>query len=204
VTSAIHSAYISHVWAIADPDKRERSYACMMPAEVRKRIPTSSPFRDQGCWSASQMLLLTVPPGQDFLTRAQGLRQQYAISNQGSWLHDDMRTMSEQMPEFFASAPPMPPSQPWITSMGVLDRELLRPDHGDIMVDSVTVWADATGPGIVLGLWTFDGKLSMQISWNSTFHSEAQIQAVMDAIDKTFAEELGVTMETDEVRLVEC
>jgi hypothetical protein len=199
VTSAVHSAYLGVVWHVAEPSKRSRSYACMMPAEVRKRLPTSSPFRQQGCWNAAQMLLITAPASQDFLTRARGLRQQYGLADQETWLHEDMREVSEQTAEHFANMPPEPVSGAHFTSLGVLDGDVIVPEHRGMKIENVKVWADSTSPGIVLRLWTFRGRLNIQIAWNVAFHGNDQIQEAMDMIDRMLAVELGVEMEIEEV-----
>jgi hypothetical protein len=203
VTSAVHSAYLGVVWHVAEPSKRNRSYACMMPAEVRKRLPTSSPFRQQGCWNAAQLLLITAPAGQDFLTRARGLRQQYGLADQETWLHEDMREVSEQTMEHFANMPPEPVAGAHFTSLGVLDGDVIVPEHRGMKIEHVTAWADSTGPGVVLRLWTFRGRLNIQIAWNVAFHGNGQIQEAMDMIDRMLAVELGVEMGTEEVTGVE-
>jgi hypothetical protein len=204
VTSAIHSAYLGAVWDVAEPSKRDRSYACIMPAQVRNRLPASSPFREQGCWNSAQLLMLAAPAGQDFLTRARGLRRQYARADQETWLREDMREASRQTTEYFANAPPEPVALPYLTSMGLLDGDVIVSEHGGLKIETVTVWADPIGPGIVLGLWTFRGRLNIQISWNVAFHGDGQIQEVMDMIDRILAVELGVEMEIEEVRGADC
>jgi hypothetical protein len=201
VTAAVHSAYLGVVWHVAEPGKRNRSYACMIPAEVRKRLPTSSPFREQGCWYATQLLMVTAPAGQDFLTRARGLRQQYGLADQETWLHEDMRELSERTIERAANMPPEPVALPYLTSIGVLDGDVIVPEHRGMKVENVAFWADSTGPGIVLGLWTFRGRLNIQISWNAAFHGDGQIQEAMDMIDRMLAVELGVEMGIEEVRV---
>jgi hypothetical protein len=200
VTSAVHAAYIGVAWHVAEPSKRNRPFACLMPAQVRKRLPASSPFREQGCWNAAQMLMLTAPAGQDFLTRARGLRQQYRLADQETWLHEDMREVSERTMELFANMPPGIVALPYLTSFGVLDGDVIVPEHRGMKVENVTVWADSTGPGFVLGLWTFRGRLNLQISWNAAFHGDGQIQELMDMIDRILAVELGVEMGIEEVR----
>ncbi|KAI4124458.1 MAG: hypothetical protein LQ347_005725 [Umbilicaria vellea] len=204
VTSAIHSAYLGVVWHVAESSKRNRSYACVMPAQVRKRLPTSSPYREQGCWNSAQLLMLTAPAGQEFLTRARGFRKQYGLADQETWLHEDMRAMSERMLEPPGTSPAEPEALPFFTSMGVLDGDLILSEHGGMKVEKVAVWADPTGPGIVLSLWTFRGRLNIQISWNIAFHGDGQIQEVMDMIDTVLAVELEVKMGIEEVRGADC
>ena len=144
--------------------------------------------------------MLTAPAGQDFLTRARGLRQQYGLADQETWLHEDMREVSERTMELFANMPPAIVALPYLTSFGVLDGDVIVPEHRGMKVENVTVWADSTGPGFVLGLWTFRERLNLQISWNAAFHGDGQIQELMNMIDRILAVELEVEMGIEEVR----
>ena len=85
------------------------------------------------------MLMLTVPAGQDFLTRARGLRQQYGLADQETWLHEDMREVSRQTIEHLANMHPEPIAVPYFTSLGVLDDDVLMPENRGIKVENVTV-----------------------------------------------------------------
>ena len=112
--------------------------------------------------------------------------------------------MTEQLIDHLAKTPSDPIALAWLSSMGVLDGDVLVPEHENMMVEKVTVFGDPTGPGIVLGLWTFKGRLNMQISWNVAYHGDGQIREVMDMIDKVLIRELGVEMEIEEMRILEC
>lgn len=197
VTSSIHSAFLSAVWELADDDKKKMNYASIMPAQVRTRLPLSSPYREQGCWDSARMLLLTASPGQDMLTRARTLKQQYSRTAGDSWMYDDIRQIPVQMMSPPPGIPQTPASFPWFTSIGVLDGEVIKPDHGGIKVSHLTFWADSMSPGIVLRLWTFRKRLSIQIQWNAAFHSDEIIQKTMDIIDRVLDEQLGAKMDIE-------
>lgn len=201
VTSAVHSAYLEAVWQLADDDKKSRNYAGMMPAQVRTRLPRTSPYRDQGAWNASQMLMLSTAVGQDFLTRALDLKRQYALADQQTWLFEDTREMSEQLRTHPLA---LEASMPWFTSHGVLDREMIPPNHGNLKIEKVMVFADPVlGPGIVLGVWTFRGKMTIEVHWNTAFYSDSVMQSTLDIIDKTLNTELGLEIEIEEAMLTE-
>lgn len=215
VTSAVHSAYLGAVWHIADPSKRNRSYACMMPAQVRKRLPTTSPFREQGCWIAQQMLMLTAPTGQDFLTRARGLREQYKLADQEKWLHKDTREVSERTLELItagswfkendasAATHSEPIAVPGFTSIGILDRDIIVPENNGIRVDNVAFWVDTIGPGPVLAMWTFRGRLTIQFFWDAAYHGDGQIKELIDIVTKTLLVESGAHMTIEEIKIAE-
>lgn len=197
LTAAIHSAYLSAVWSIASPDSRQKNYASLMPAQVRTRLPKSSPYRSQGAWSAAQFLMLTAPVGQDYLSRAHSLKAQYTLADQQTWMFEDARETSAQLLKHLGSMHAAPASMPWITSHGVLDREILMSRHGDLQVDDVSVFADPLGPGVVFGLWSFKGMLNLEIHWNKSFHSDQVIESVLDGIERVTDRELGALLELD-------
>jgi len=57
-----------------------------------------------------------------------------------------------------------------------------------------TVCADPTGPGVVLGQWTFRGQLNIEIHWNSAYHSDTVIEQALDLVEEALESELGVGM----------
>lgn len=201
VTAAIHSAYIGAVRQIVDPDKRNRPYALMMPAQVRTRLPASSPHRENGCWDASRGLMLHVPSGKDFLTRARILKAQYALADSEQWLHEDIREFTVQAlnrpPAYLES---QQPNMPYFSNLGVLDRDIIVPEHGKLNIDHVSAWADNLGPGIVMTVWMFRGRLNVQVSWNLAYHTEEQVNRVMELVGEELAGGLGVTVEVEEIR----
>lgn len=201
VTAAIHSAYLDAVWQLADSDKKSRNYASMMPAQVRTRLPPTSPYRDQGAWNASQMLLMSALAGQDFLTRALDFKRQYAIADQQTWLYEDTREMSEQLRTHPLA---LEASMPWFTSHGVLDREMIPPNHGKLKTENIMVFADPVlGPGVVLGVWTFRGRMTVEVHWNTAFYSDNVMQRTLDIIDQSLSTELGLEIEIEEATLTE-
>lgn len=201
VTSAVHSAYLEAVWQLADSDKRRRSYASMMPAQVRTRLPQTSPYRDQGAWNASQMLMMSAVVGQDFLARAMDLKRQYAVADQQTWLYEDMREMGEQL-ETHPLA--LEASMPWFTSHGVLDREMIPSKHGKVTVVNIMVFADPVlGPGVVLGVWSFAGKMSIEVHWNTAFYHDSVMQKTLDIIEQTLCTQLELRMEVEQSVLTE-
>ena len=198
LTAAIHAAYLGAIWSLAPPDHQSRSYACMMPAQVRTRLPASSPCRNQGCWSSANMLYLTSPAGEDFLTRARGLREQYKLADDPKWLYEDAREVVNRTLNPSGNATGDPSAMPWFTAIGLLDGVTLQPEHGSIKIERVTVWADNLGPGIVLGQWSFRGRLNLQIHWNVAYHSDEMISSCLDKMDEILKQDLGVEMEIEE------
>lgn len=194
VTAAIHSAYISAVRAVASPQKRSRPYASLMPAQVRTRLPPTSPQRDQGCWAATQMLMLAVPADLDFLDSAKSLKKQYALAGTEEWLYEDMRETSVQFGLMGVNAPKETEVSvmPYFTSLGVLDGDVIVAEHGDVVVEHVTAYADNISGGVVMHVWTFGGRMSIQLTWNEAYHGDEQIQKTLDHLDRVLERELAL------------
>ena len=200
ITATIHSAYLSAIYSIPSLTQRIRSYASMMPAQVRTRLPPSSPYRNQACWSSANMLFLAFPPNQSFHERAHTLRQQYKLADSPQWLYEDAREVVQRTLHPSGETPAGPAAIPWFTAIGLLDGETLQSTHGGISVERATVWADNPGPGIVLGQWSFRGRLNIQIHWNVAFQSEGEINGCLDEMERVLERELGVQMVLEEVR----
>ncbi|KAL6248479.1 hypothetical protein RBB50_004734 [Rhinocladiella similis] len=248
ITAAIHSAYIGAVYSAARASSpapqegedasherkwnRNRKYACLMPAQVRTRLPRSSPYRDQGCWSSAQMLMIVVPSGQeqgqDFLNRARDLRGQYTLADKKEWMYADARETSEQVSMLGSRTPPpgQPVSMAYFTGLGVLDGEMITSEYGhergededvgtggegvdeksespQIRISDLDFFADPLAPGIVLRVWTFQSRLNIHVVWNGAYHDDEQIRDVMRSIDETLTKDLGVDMLTERVAVEE-
>lgn len=144
------------------------------------------------------MLMLTLPPNQNFLARARDLRSQYKLADQESWWYEDALETSEQVSQLAVKTPPgQPVSFPWFTGLGLLDGETIVPEHGDIKVDDVDFFADPLSPGIVLRVWTFKERLNIHVVWNAAYHTDEQLRRLMDAIHKSLAADLGVKVEVE-------
>ncbi|KIW21500.1 hypothetical protein PV08_02080 [Exophiala spinifera] len=238
ITAAVHSAYIGAMYTAGssratknrqpgdenDSAKRgrdecdqrlKRNYACLMPAEVRTRLPKSSPYRDQGCWSSAMMLMLVVPSAQeqDFVARARDLKSQYRLADQKEWMYADARETSEQVSMLGSRTPPdgQSVSMGYFTGVGVLDRETIKStrygggeDDGsqqqiEVSISDVDFFADPLSPGIVLRVWTFRSRLNIHVVWNSAYHDNEQIREVMRSVDETLTKEMGVDMLNERV-----
>lgn len=204
VTAAVHAAYLAAVWQVAEPSTRSLSYSAMIPAQIRSRLHQSSRLRDQGAWCTAQQLLVTVPPGQDFLTRARQIRQQYRRSEDPEWLHEDMRAITEARLKYFISASEKPSGMPWFSSLGFLDRGVISPRQGQIQIQNILIWSDFLSPGVTLMVWTFDGQLNLQFAWNEAFHTDNQIKQAIEVIETTLDTGLSVPLDMQTVRLVDC
>lgn len=219
LTAAIHAAYIGAIYPLT-PANDGRWYASMMPAEIRTRLlaPDSNSnsdadsaaaaarWRTQGCWNAAQMLLLTAPPNVGLVERAQALKACYDTTSRKEWMNEEFREWNRQMAAFHATAGIASSAVPWFTSLGVLERGLLRAEFGEgnagantdesvIRVSDVHGWADPMGVGCVLTMWTWRGRLNVQISWNTAFHEQETMDRILDGMEEAVQRELGVAME---------
>lgn len=215
VTAALHAAYIGAIYPL-NPLNDGRWYASMMPAQIRTRLQTNldtttdvaaatARWRTQGCWNAAQTLLVSAPPNVSLMERAEALKACYdAATKRNEWLSEEFREWNTQMGAFHATAGMPSSAVPWFTSLGVLERGLLREEFGEgdvgaegaiIRVDDVHGWADPMGLGCVLTMWTWRGRLNVQISWNMAFHERETFDGILDGMEEAVQKELGVAME---------
>jgi hypothetical protein len=204
ITAAVQAAYLGAVWQLAPAEKAQRSYACMMPAQTRTRLPKGSPYRDQGCWSSANMMWLTVAPNQSFVDRAKSLRDQYKLADDPVWLFEDAREVIKRTIHPSGETPE-PMAVPWFTSIGFLDNisegsPTICCDHGDLTIETVTVWADNPGPGIVLGQWSFRGRLNIQIHWNVAYQDDELIGEALDLLEADLKSGLDIAMVHESIR----
>ncbi|RMZ89572.1 hypothetical protein DV736_g3182, partial [Chaetothyriales sp. CBS 134916] len=189
ITSAVHAAYLGAVITIS-PDP-SRAYACIMPAQLRKRLPASSPYRDQACWNAAKPMYLSAPSNQDFLTRAKYLRNQYTTADTEEWLYGDMEEERKIVVEHASKVPLTSAALPYFTACGRLDGDIIVPDHRPITVDDVYVFADPSDwPAVVLGTWTFRGMLNVEIHYNKAVYAAKDVDTMLDRLVETLKSEL--------------
>ena len=201
LTAAVNTALATSLWQASASTKKSLPWTCIMPAEARRRLGPDHPSRKQGCWNAAQMLLLSASPIQDFITNAQQLQQQYSLAASDQWWKEDLLETIRQFAEHFSgeATGDAAVAMAYITSMGLLDKDLLSPSHANgIKISRVSVWADSLGPGCVLGIWTFRGSLNLQVHWNKTFHRVEQVEELMDGIENVLEKELGVVMKLED------
>lgn len=211
VTAAMHAAYLAAVWELADPSTRSRSYAGMIPAQIRSRLPPTSALRDQGAWSPAQQLFITLaPPSKDssdavqLVARAQILGQQYQRASEPEWLYADQRAITAARLHYFASMDGNPSAMPWFSSLGSLDKGLFPGVVGAFRVHNLFCWSDFLSAGITLMVWTHDGMLSLQVFWNASFHADDQIRRALDKVENIITHGLGETLAAQTVRWVDC
>ncbi|RMZ84691.1 hypothetical protein DV737_g943, partial [Chaetothyriales sp. CBS 132003] len=204
VTSIVHAAYLGAVATIS-PDP-SHAYACIMPAQARKRLPASSPYRDQACWNASKLMFLNAPSNQDFLTRARHLRNQYSVANTEEWWCADMEKEGKIVAEHASKVPPANPALPYFTACGRLDGDIIVPDHTPITVEDVYVFGDpADGAGVVLGTWTFREMLNVEVHYNTAFEAAKDVDLILDRLREILTSELldGKTLEIEKRSVIE-
>ena len=105
------------------------------------------------------------------------------------------------MLEYASKVNPAPPNFPYFTSCGVLDGDsspIISSKHGDIEVKDVYVFADPSETsGVVLGVWTFRGKLNIEAHFNEAYHDEDFVGQVLDGIGSLLGKEVMGSVEVE-------
>lgn len=202
VTAAIHAAFLSTMWHLAGPAGQDQSYACLVPVDVRRRLPPSSPYRHQGCWGAMSPLMLTCPPRQSYAAQAQELQRQLRLPDDPRWLREEARARSDEMLDMLMKSPPDAQASVYVTSIGVVDGpgegRMMKSCYGALDIAKVYWSVDLLQPGCSIQVWTFRGRLNIQIAYNTAFHGEQQVGTLADMAQDVLRRELGVTLAVED------
>ena len=92
-----------------------------------------------------------------------------------------------------ASQPPPPgipaPSEPMLSSMGVVDR-YLKPQYGNIALKEICVGVEMMNPQMVCYLWTWRGSMTLSVFYNETFYVESFVQDFLARVIEIVKSEL--------------
>lgn len=83
------------------------------------------------------------------------------------------------------------PREPILSSTGILDK-YLKPMHGDITVRTFGMGLQMTTPQIGCHLWTWQGKMTLNASYNETFYDQGFVQRFLERVIDIVKTELAV------------
>ena len=83
------------------------------------------------------------------------------------------------------------PSEPMLSSIGVLDR-YIQPSYGKVAVRDFWVGVETVMPQLVCHLWTWQGRMRFCASYNETFYVESFVQDFLRRVMDIVKMELGV------------
>lgn len=111
--------------------------------------------------------------------------EKYSLSVSPLFADQIVRVLSEPQPEVSSGAT--------ISSLGLLDPRF-KTEYGDIKLDDYWFTINMVTPDVVVYIWTFQGRLTFEISYNEMYHPEESIGKYLQLIKDQLAQGLKVEL----------
>jgi hypothetical protein len=89
----------------------------------------------------------------------------------------------------FATTPPVPPSEPFISSLGHIDSRIQK-TYGSIEVQDFWLATNILTAQVMTYIWTFQGQLTVEASYNEEYHTDESIEHFLQMTKAILLEEL--------------
>jgi hypothetical protein len=188
LTHAFHAALV--VAAKEHGTFQEPSnYSSVIVINVRNRCADPSMLEKHVASTQHAIWPVTVPVS-DFQSTAQLLKQRYTSAAKSADLLplaetvflEGMRTVNNS--ERFHSAP-------FISSFGKVE-SFLSSSHGSLNVEDVSFVVESSREDILVGVWSYKGKLIIRVMFNKGFHSDESIERYLHLTEKAFVNGLDI------------
>lgn len=192
VTSAIHAALAETNWAFAAPEDRSKHWLSTIRAGLRPYLPEpySTPAYASGLYTSGYMHSLQA--GQSFAQNAKQINELYRAGLSPEFL-EAHRQYALNLTELIKNTPPDAPpgSGVDISSLGLVEK-MLGPKHGSLEVLNVNVGVEVLTPQMTLFVWTFRGRLAMNLVYNEAFYEVERPVKFLESLKKTLLKELDI------------
>lgn len=185
VTSAVHAALASTNWAFGRVEERSKHYTSTIRAALRPYLPEPyrTPAYASGLYTSGYMHSL--PAGQSFAENARQLNELYRRGLSGEFLRAH-RQYALNLQNLIRNAPAdaPSPSDVDISSVGILD-DVIQSDQRLLQVIRVSVGVEILTRQMVCFVWTFRGKLSMNLVYNEAFYGPEVPIKFLEKLEET-------------------
>lgn len=192
VTSAVHAAIASTNWAFAPADGKSKHYTSTIRAALRPYLPEKfhGPAYAAALYTSGYMH--SIPAGHSFQENAEQINSLYRQGLSVEFL-EAHRQYALNVIDMIKSTPPdaPAPSDVDISSVGIVDN-VITPVQGAFEVTSVSVGVEVLTRQMVCFVWTFRGKLSMNLVYNEAFYPPGVPVAFLEEVKRTLTRELEV------------
>ena len=118
-------------------------------------------------------------------------------------------TFATVMPQLLAAPQAVPPSMPLLSSFGNLDGRLQQfygekgtgnggsGEEKGIEVEDFWCTLDEATPDFYVGMWTFRGRLSLQVGYNEVYHERESVERWLGLVKEELEGGLGVALEVE-------
>ena len=200
VSAAIHTSLARTVFSFALPDDQPSEYTTVMATNMRAYLPPPYNEKTHACQTYVASITPTVQRSSDFATATAALTHEYRTWHSELFmqaLREIYRYHAEKLftPRPEGAAPPKPPSGVTLSSLGVIEKNLVG-DYGDgaVQVDRFRFGVGMMTRQMLLYAWTFRGQLTLSVNYNSAYYEEEMAREVLSRITTTLEKELGLEL----------
>ena len=196
VTAAVHAALILATQQLSPPELAGRKYTSWCLVNLR---PYCQPPYDSATYPVALYhgaSVKSIAPS-SFLQDALELQSVYKQSWQPSQstLLTNLSHFTETLAPMLGQPPPPniePPSEPLLSSLGVVDR-YIQPRYGDkVEVNDFWMAVEMLTRQVELHVWTFQGDLTLSASFNENFYEGEFIESFLSKIQAILLQGLNV------------
>ncbi|KAG8170206.1 hypothetical protein KVR01_000951 [Diaporthe batatas] len=201
VTAAVHAALAGVVFDLpsAKEDSTVTHFSAVLSANFRDYLPAPCGAASHACTTYVNGLTPVVQRDASFVDRARSLTREYK-----EW-HSDvfaktMRLRYHYHAEKLLEAPPQPmtpPSNIFLSSLGVIDKHLAKVYFCPKMEPSVEVTDFSFG--VLLYAMTFRGCFKLSVNYNDAYHDSASMKRILVNILEMMETSLGSSLTLVEV-----
>lgn len=210
VTAAVHAALAEVVFDLPSAkdgeDATATHFSAVLSANFRDYLPAPCGAASHACTTYVNGLTPVVQRDASFVDRARSLTREYK-----EW-HSDlfaktMRLRYHYHAEKLLEAPPQPmapPSNIFLSSLGVIDKHLAKVHFGPKMEPSVEVTDFDFGVSlltrqVLLYAMTFRGCFKLSVNYNEAYHDSASMKRILVNIVEMMETSLGSLLTPVEV-----
>jgi hypothetical protein len=161
------------------------------------------PHRDLvGAYAIALPAVFPIVPD-SFLETAQAAREVFLSLKQDDKLRQWHALYTEEFPKVLSA--PMPPDFPnaadlLLSSAGILDKHVHntyqspKGDQPPIELQDLWIALEILSPDIGLEMWTFQGKLCMELIYNEAYHGAESVHLLLELIWDQLVQGLGINL----------
>ncbi|KAL9105490.1 MAG: hypothetical protein Q9227_009346 [Pyrenula ochraceoflavens] len=202
VASAVHAAIVVATQEMKTQNTGAKNYTSVASYNYRRYL--LSPYDDASKWPIG-CYMLGLPfsrPSANFATHAQEFQKIYHQPlRRGEFAHFEAYNLycTKMATALSQPLPPNmpPPSQPQLSSLGLVDEYLQPTYQGKLNVSllHVEIAPDIMSPGIVLYQWSWQGRFFLSANYNETFFTNKFVSRFLARTEEILFKELRVTVE---------
>ena len=143
-----------------------------------------------------------------FFDTAASVRDTFSSHREHKFALATFHSFCTDIPPILATPTPIPSAAPVLSSFGNLDARLQHrysyevkeiDDEKQNEVECLDFWCtlDEVTPDVYVGMWTFRGRLRLEVGYNEVYHTEESIQRFLGAVKEEVEKGLELLLEVE-------